>query len=87
MTKKENLQMAAAMKTTNNTTTLKPQSLLNVGLGIGDYVRNKKTGVRGDIMVIYSELAPYIKVVRHPSDSGGRWQTWDIEDVELMPNV
>ena len=71
----------------NETSRADGQSRLNDGLGIGDYVRNKKTGVRGDVMVIYA-YAPYIKVVRHPSDSSGdRWQTWEIEDVELMPNV
>ena len=55
-------------------------------LRIGDYVRNKKTGVRGDVMAIsYAE----VKVVRHPSDLQGglkRRQTWEIKDVERMPS-
>lgn len=64
------------------------QSELNVGLGIGEYVRNKKTGVRGDVMVIYDNSQ--IRVVRHPADiqaGTSRWQTWELEDVERMPNV
>lgn len=52
----------------------------------GEYVRNKKTGVRGDVMVIYRDR-PYIRVIRHPSDlqaGHNMWQLWPIDDVEKM---
>lgn len=59
----------------------------SVGLGIGEYVRNKKTGVRGDVMGFLNNYQ--IRVVRHPSDiqaGSSRWQTWELEDVERVPN-
>ena len=57
-----------------------------MGYKIGDYVRNKKTKQRADIMVIYEDI-PYVKVIVHPADcqcnEGSRWQTWHTDDVEF----
>jgi hypothetical protein len=50
---------------------------------VGDYIRNKETKRRGDIICFYNNDT--VRVIVHPSDIiYGRWETWRIEDIEYM---